>query len=35
MVDSRAAFQRFHLNHYRYVYEPFIRGFGITRTASY
>ena len=31
MVESRAAVQRFHENHYRYAYEPFIRGFGITR----
>src|SRR4028118_877823 len=35
MVESRAAVQRFHDNHYRYAHEPFIRGFGITRTVSY
>jgi hypothetical protein len=35
MAESRAAVQRFHDNHYRYAYEPFIRGFGITGTASY
>jgi hypothetical protein len=35
MVESRAAVQRFRDNHYRYAYEPFVRGFGISRTASY
>ncbi|CAA9464799.1 MAG: hypothetical protein AVDCRST_MAG12-192, partial [uncultured Rubrobacteraceae bacterium] len=28
-IKSRAAVQRFHDNHYRYAYEPFIRGFGM------